>query len=202
MCNIYNKMSVYSIRIIVGITGASGVVMGYELLSQLRHFHNVETHLIVSPCAQRNFELETNIPIDAVYELANHVYDYSDLAGNIASGSYKTDGMVVIPCSMKTLSAIAIGYSDNLLVRAADVCLKEKRKLLLVPREMPFSKVHIRNMQLAADAGCIILPPMLTFYNNADTLKKQVDHVIGKVLMQFSLQSDRFVPWEGTPSLG
>lgn len=185
-------------RIIVGITGASGVIMGYELLKMIRNLGGIEIHLIVSPCAQRNFELETDISLNLVYELADHVYDYNDLAGAIASGSYQTSGMIIIPCSMKTLSAVAMGYSDNLLVRAADVCLKENRRVVLVPREMPFSKVHLRNMQLAADAGCMILPPMLTFYNGADTLLKQVDHVIGKVLLQFNLSSSSFVPWGGS----
>ena len=184
-------------RIIVGISGASGVLMGYELLKALRVQPNVETHLVVSPSAQRNFELETDLNMEQVYELAGHVYDDQDMSAAIASGSYQTDGMIVIPCSMKTLSAIAVGYSGNLLVRAADVCLKEGRRVVLVARETPLSKIHLRNMQLAAEAGCTILPPMLTFYNGADTLQKQMEHIIGKVLLQFQLSSGHFVPWSG-----
>lgn len=184
-------------RIVVGISGASGVLMGYELLRALRAHPNVETHLVVSSGARRNFALETDLTMEQVYALADHVYDEQDMAALIASGSYQTDGMIVMPCSMKTLSAIAAGYSSNLLVRAADVCLKENRPTVLIVRETPFSKVHLRNMQLAAEAGCTILPPMLTFYNGADTLQKQVEHIIGKTLLQFHLASNRFVPWGG-----
>ena len=185
-------------RIIVGISGASGVLMGYHLLRTLRACGQVETHLVLSDGARRNFELETKLPVEEIYASADRVYDLHDLAACISSGSYVTDGMVVVPCSMKTLAAIATGYSDNLLVRAADVCLKENRRVVLVPRETPFSRVHLRNLLTAAEAGCTILPPMLTFYNGADTLEKQMDHIIGKVLLQFGIQSERFVPWEGT----
>lgn len=185
-------------RIVVGISGASGVLMGYELLKALRAQPGVETHLVVSSGARRNFELETDLTAEQVYALADHVYDDQDMAAPIASGSFRTDGMIVMPCSMKTLSAIAVGYSSNLLVRAADVCLKENRPTVLVVRETPFSKVHLRNMQLAAEAGCVILPPMLTFYNGADTLQKQMEHIIGKTLLQFHLVSDHFVPWSGS----
>lgn len=185
-------------RIVVGISGASGVLMGYELLKALRVQPGVETHLVVSSAAWHNFELETNLTAKQVYTLADHVYDNQDMAAPIASGSFRTDGMIVMPCSMKTLSAIAVGYSSNLLVRTADVCLKENRPTVLVVRETPFSKVHLRNMQLAAEAGCTILPPMLTFYNGADTLQKQVEHIIGKTLLQFHLVSGHFVPWSGS----
>lgn len=184
-------------RIIVGISGASGVLMGYELLKALRTHPEIETHLVLSSGAKLNFQLETDLSLETVCAQADFVYDERDLAALISSGSFVTEGMIVIPCSMKTLAAIAAGYSDNLLVRAADVCLKEGRKVVLVPRETPLSKIHLRNLQTAADAGCAIVPPMLTFYNGADTLQKQMDHVIGKVLLQFHLQSDRFVPWDG-----
>ena len=187
-------------RIIVGISGASGVEMGYRLLQTLKEFPQVETHLVVSHGARCNFQLETALSLEQVYEAADHVYDPKDLAACISSGSYITEGMIVIPCSMKTLAAIATGYSDNLLVRAADVCLKENRRVVLVPRETPLSKIHLRNFLTAAEAGCAIVPPMLTFYNGADTLDKQMDHVIGKVLLQFGLTSHRFVPWKGTDS--
>ena len=184
-------------RIIVGISGASGVLMGYELLKALRTHPEIETHLVLSSGAKLNFQLETDLSLETVCAQADFVYDERDLAALISSGYFVTEGMIVIPCSMKTLAAIAAGYSDNLLVRAADVCLKEGRKVVLVPRETPLSKIHLRNLQTAADAGCAIVPPMLTFYNGADTLRKQMDHVIGKVLLQFHLQSGRFVPCDG-----
>jgi len=190
-------MNIPKKRIIVGISGASGVLMGYELLKALRTHPEIETHLVLSSGAKLNFQLETDLSLETVCAQADFVYDERDLAALISSGSFVTEGMIVIPCSMKTLAAIAAGYSDNLLVRAADVCLKEGRKVVLVPRETPLSKIHLRNLQTAADAGCAIVPPMLTFYNGADTLQKQMDHVIGKVLLQFHLQSDRFVPWDG-----
>lgn len=189
-------------RLIVGISGASGVQMGYELLKALHGNPKVEVHLVVSDSARRNFELETDVSMDQVFGLADQVYDDQDVAAAIASGSYQTDGMIVIPCSMKTLSAIACGYSANLMARAADVCLKEGRKVVLVARETPLSKIHLRNLQAAVDAGCVILPPMLTFYNGADTLQKQMEHIVGKVLLQFHLKADRFVPWRGAPDRG
>ena len=114
------------------------------------------------------------------------------MAASISSGSFVTDGMIVVPCSMKTLSAIAAGYSANLVVRAADVCLKENRRVVLVPREMPFGKIHLRNMQTASDLGCTIIAPVLTFYNNPQTLEDQMNHIIGKILMQFGLAHKKF----------
>lgn len=184
-------------RIIVGISGASGVLLGYRLLQSLRKINGLEVHLIVTDGAKKNFSYETNVTIEQLYALCDYVHADNELAASISSGSFETDGMIVIPCSMKTLSGIANGYAENLLVRAADVCLKEQRKIVLVPREMPFNKIHLRNLQIAADAGCLIVPPMLTFYNQAFTLEDQMDHVIGKVLMQFHLRPDRFHPWTG-----
>lgn len=182
-------------RIIVGISGASGVQLGYRFLQALRQQKDMEIHLVVSDGAKRNFELETEIKLEEVEALADRVYNDHDLAALISSGSFETDGMVVIPCSMKTLSNIATGNAGNLLVRAADVCMKECRKLVLVPREMPLSKLHLRNLATAADLGCVIIPPMLTFYNGSETLEAQMDHIIGKILMQFHLKYDPFKPW-------
>lgn len=119
------------------------------------------------------------------------------MAAKISSGSYLTDGMIVAPCSMKTLAGIAHGYADNLLVRAADVCLKENRRVVLIPREMPLGLIHLRNLTAAAEAGCAIVPPMLTFYNRPGTVARQVDHVVGKALMQFGIVPACFHPWEG-----
>ena len=174
-------------RIIVGISGATGVIMGYRLLQILRNVPDCEIHLVLSEGAIKNFELETNLSIPEVQALAHFSHSNTNMAASISSGSFKTDGMIVLPCSMKSLSGIANGYADNLLTRAVDVCLKENRKVVLAPREMPMGKIHIKNMAIAADLGCTIIPPMLTFYNAPDYLEDQITHVIGKILMQFGI---------------
>ncbi len=184
-------------RLIIGISGASGVVMGYHMLKVLKQIPEIETHLILTEGAIKNFECETEILIDDVTVLADVVHSNKNLAASISSGSFKTDGMVVIPCSMKTVSGIASGYATNLLIRAADVCIKEGRKVVIVPREMPMSRIHLRNIKEAADNGCIVIPPMLTFYNGSNSVEKQVNHIIGKILMQFNIEFKDFVPWEG-----
>lgn len=184
-------------RLVIGISGATGVIMGYELLKILKTISDCETHLVISEGARKNFELETELNIADVEALADFCHDNKNLAAAISSGSFKTDGMIVMPCSMKSLSGIANGYADNLLVRAVDVCLKENRKVVLVPREMPLGKIHIKNMAIAADLGCSIIPPMLTFYNAPDSLCDQVTHVIGKVLMQFNIDIKAFKAWQG-----
>lgn len=184
-------------RLIVGISGASGVVMGYRMLQALRSLPDCEVHLVVSEGAARNFACETKLNIQDVKALADYCHSNQNLAASISSGSFKTDGMIVIPCSMKTLAGIAAGYAANLLLRAADVCLKENRKVVLVPREMPFGRIHLRNLQAAADAGCVIVPPLLTFYNAPQTLDDQVQHLIGKILMQFQLDYRQFRAWKG-----
>lgn len=183
-------------RLIVGISGASGVVMGYQLLKTVKRCTDAEIHLIVSSAAEHTWALETDLPVSALYDLADVVYDPQDMAAAVSSGSFYTDGMIVLPCSMKTLAGIVSGYADNLLLRAADVCLKEGRKVVLCPREMPLSKIHLRNMQEAADVGCSIVPPMLTFYNHPSSVEEQINHVIGKILMQFGVVPDNFKPWE------
>ena len=141
-------------------------------------------------------ELETNLQLTDITSLADFVHDEDNMASSISSGSFQTDGIIVIPCSMKTLSGIVNGYDSNLLIRATDVCQKENRRVVLVPREMPLSKVHLRNMAQAAADGCVIIPPMLTLYNNADTVQKQIDHIIGKIMSQFGLNYSKFVPWQ------
>ena len=184
-------------RIIVGVSGASGVEMSYYLLKALKSIENCEVHLILSQGAKTTWKLESNIPVEELLKLADCVHDEHNLAACISSGSFVTDGMIIMPCSMKTLAGIAAGYADNLTVRAADVCMKEGRKVVLVPREMPFGKVHIRNMKEASDLGCVIVPPVLTFYNGARTLEAQICHIVGKVLLQFGIDYDKFVPWTG-----
>ena len=184
-------------RIIVGISGATGVIMGYKLMQILRTVPDCEIHLILTEGALKNFALETDVSIDDVKKLAHFCHDNKNMAAAISSGSFKTDGMIVIPCSMKSLSGIANGYASTLLVRAADVCLKENRRVVIVPREMPLGKIHIKNMAIAADLGCTIVPPMLTFYNAPGSLEDQVMHVIGKVLMQFDIAVKQFKAWKG-----
>lgn len=184
-------------RLIIGISGASGVVLGYHMLKALKSYPEVETHLVISKGARVTFGLETDMKIEDVEALADVVHSNKNLAASISSGSFKTDGMIVIPCSMKTLAGIATGYTDNLLIRAADVCLKENRKVVLVPREMPLGKIHMRNLKEVSDLGCVIIPPMLTFYNNSLTIEEQINHIIGKILMQFGLDHKKFRAWEG-----
>ena len=176
-------------RLIVGISGASGVVIAVELLRKLKVIEAVETHLIITEGAALTFKHETNFDLYDIKKLADVVYDVNEMDASIASGSFLTDGMVIVPCSMKTVAGIASGYAENLLLRAADVCIKENRKLVLVPREIPFSRIHLRNMKELADNNVVILPPMLTFYNVPSTIQQQIDHIIGKILMQFNLPS-------------
>lgn len=176
-------------RLIVGISGASGAVIAVELLKKLKALENVETHLIITEGAALTFKHETSFDLYDIKKLADVVYDVNEMDASIASGSFLTDGMVIVPCSMKTVAGIASGYAENLLLRAADVCIKENRKLVLVPREIPFSRIHLRNMKELADNNVVILPPMLTFYNVPSTIQQQIDHIVGKILMQFKLPS-------------
>lgn len=184
-------------RIIVGVSGASGVVMGYHLLKALGAHEDVERHLIVTGSARCTWTFETDIPFEALTACAEQVHDEFNFAASIASGSYDTVGMAVVPCSMKSLAGIVTGYTDNLLLRAADVCLKENRRVVLVPREAPFGKVHLRNLAAAADLGCTVIPPVLTFYNGLNTVDEQIDHLVGKILRQFGLKHEGFRPWAG-----
>ena len=177
-------------KIIVGISAADGVQIGVRLLTLLREIPDVETHLVMSRNADTNLRLELGMGRDVCYPP-------EDLAAAISSGSFYTDGMIVAPCSMKTLSAIANGYSDSLLIRAADVCIKECRKVVLMPREMPLSRIHLRNMSLAAEAGCVIVPPMLTFYNGSKSVDDMINHALGKALMQFGIVPPGFQSWRG-----
>jgi flavin prenyltransferase len=184
-------------RIIVGVTGASGVEMSCYLLKALKRVENCEIHLVISDGARETWKVETDRPLDDLLSLADILHDVGNIAASISSGSFITDGMIIMPCSMKTLAGITAGYADNLIIRAADVCMKEGRKVILVPREMPFGKVHLRNLKEAAGLGCVIVPPLLTFYNGFKTIEDQINHIIGKVLMQFGINYDKFIPWIG-----
>jgi len=181
-------------RIVVGITGASGVILGIKLLEFLKKM-GIETHLIITEIAKKIIEHETDYSVKDVEKLADSVHDNKDLFATIASGSFKIKGMVVIPCSMKTLGGIANGYSENLLLRVADVCLKERRKVILVAREMPLSQIHIENMERVSRAGGIILPPVLTFYSKPKNINDMVNHVIGKVLDMLDIENDVYKRW-------
>jgi flavin prenyltransferase len=184
-------------KLIVGISGASGAILGVELLKALQRAPGVETHLVISRHAEQTLALETSNSLDEVRALASAVYACDDVAAAIASGSFRTAGMVIAPCSMRTLAAVANGLSDNLLHRAADVCLKEGRKVVLVPREMPLGRVHLRNLLAASEAGCAIVPPMLTFYHKPETVQDMIDAVIAKIFAQFELEYAGFKGWTG-----
>lgn len=184
-------------RIIVGISGASGTILGLELLKALRAYPQCEVHLVITEGARKTLSYETNYKMEDVVTLATHHHDINNMGAPISSGSFETNGMVIIPCSMKTLAGIASGYTDNLLLRAADVCLKEKRKLILVPRETPLNLIHLENMVRVAKAGGIIMPPVLTFYNNPKTIQDLIHHLLGKILMLFGLKYNKFSPWSG-----
>ena len=183
-------------RIVVGVSGASGVIMAKRLIETIKAETEWEVHLVVSDSAVHTWALETDEDISALYELADVNYEPYDMAASISSGSFVTEGMIVLPCSMKTLAGIVSGYTDNLLLRAADVCMKEGRKLVICPRETPFGKVHLRNLYEASQLGCTVVPPMLTFYSGAETLEEQIDHVIGKILLQFGIVPKSFKQWK------
>lgn len=183
-------------RLIVAITGASGVVYGKRLLEVLRG-KKVETYLIISKAAENVIKHELEMTKNELEKLASHVYDVNDLTAPIVSGSFKTDGMIVIPCSMKTLAGIAHGYSENLILRAADVMLKEKRKLVLVPRETPLSVVHLRNMLDLASQGVFVLPAMPAYYHKPQEIGDLIDFVVGKALDLLEIEHELFKRWTG-----
>ncbi len=181
-------------RIVVGISGASGVTYGVRLLSVLKET-DYETHLIISKAGELNIEIETDYDPADVKAMADYVYDHKNMAASLASGSFLTEGMVVIPCTIKTLSGIANSYNENLLVRAADVTLKEQRKLVLVVRETPLHKGHLRLMTMAADMGAHILPPVPSFYHMPKTIDDIIDQTIGKIFDYLGIEHDLFKRW-------
>ncbi|HOJ71040.1 MAG TPA: UbiX family flavin prenyltransferase [Syntrophorhabdaceae bacterium] len=183
-------------RIIVAITGATGIIYGIRLLEVLREL-DTETHLILSDAARQNILIETQYKIEYVENLAYKTHNIGNMAASISSGSFKTYGMVVIPCTIKTLSGIANSYNDNLIVRAADVVLKEKRRLVLVVRETPFHKGHLELMGKVADLGGIILPPVPAFYHKPKGIEDIIDHTVGKVLDLMDIDHNLFKRWEG-----
>lgn len=186
-------------RLVVGMSGATGIIYGIRLLQVLREVPDVEAHVVMSNAAKQTVALETDYSVAEVEALADTCYRFNDIAASISSGSFKTMGMVVVPCSMKTLSAIALSYNDNLLVRAADVTLKEARRLVLVPRETPLHLGHLRLMTQAAELGAVILPPMPAFYHRPKTLDDIVNQTVNRVLDMLGIELDRdlFQRWQG-----
>jgi 4-hydroxy-3-polyprenylbenzoate decarboxylase len=183
-------------RIIVGMTGATGAILGVRLLEALKDC-DVESHLVISNWARRTIEHETPYTLEQVSALATVYHNSTNMAAEISSGSFITDGMVVIPCSMRTLGSIAHGYGENLVHRAADVILKERRRLVLVARESPLSEIHLENMLKLARMGVTIIPPMPAFYNHPKSINDIVDHIVARVLDQFGISASFAKRWDG-----
>jgi polyprenyl P-hydroxybenzoate/phenylacrylic acid decarboxylase-like protein len=186
-------------RVIIGVTGSSAPQLGWATLRALHHHPGIETHLIISRGADKTIQFEMGLDRSDFESLADFCYDPEDLSAAISSGSFRTVGMAVVPCSMKTLAAIAAGSSTDLLTRAADVCLKERRKLVLVARETPLSLIHIRNMETVTLAGAIVLPPAPAFYHQPKTIDDLLDQTAGKILDQFGITHELFRRWDGAP---
>ena len=184
-------------KLIVGISGATGAIYGIRLLEVLNKTPQVETHLVITEPARQTITEETGWTISQVESLASHVYDNQDIGAAISSGSFDTEGMVVCPCSIKTMSSIVISYNNNLLVRAADVTLKERRRLVLVVRETPLHSGHLRSMAELSDRGAIILPPMPAFYHHPESIDDIINQTVGKVLDQFKIKHHLFDRWKG-----
>jgi flavin prenyltransferase len=182
-------------RIVIGLSGASGIIYGIRLL-EILHSLNIQTYLIVSEWGKKNIEIETDKNLEYVKSLSSISYENFKLDASVSSGSFLHDGMVIVPCSMKSLSSIANGYDDTLISRAASVTLKESRKLILVPRETPLSRIHLENMIKLQDAGAIILPAMPGFYHKPSTIDEIVDHLVGKILDQLKIKHDLFTRWK------
>ncbi|MBI6871127.1 UbiX family flavin prenyltransferase [Clostridium aciditolerans] len=187
-------------RLVIGMSGASGAILGIDMLKILSDNPEWETHLVISHGAELTISQETGYTIDEVRNLADKVHDIKNIGASIASGSFKTEGMVIVPCSMKTVAGIACGYSDNLLLRAADVTIKEKKTLVVVPRESPLSSIHLKNMLSLSETGAIIIPPMVTYYNKPLSLEDMNRHIIGKILDKFDIEVSGFKRWGETVS--
>ncbi len=182
-------------KIVVTITGASGVIYGIRLLEELKD-HNIETHLVISDTAKKVIEYETDYDIESVEKIATYSYDENDLFAIINSGSFKFDATIVIPCSMKTLSAISNGYADNAITRVSDVTLKERRTLIIVPRETPLRTVHLENMTRLSKEGAVILPAMAGFYHDPEDINSQIDFILGKILDLLDIDNNLFTKWK------
>ncbi|RWR00752.1 3-octaprenyl-4-hydroxybenzoate carboxy-lyase [[Pantoea] beijingensis] len=186
-------------RLIIGISGASGVIYGVRMLQVLQQVDDVETHLVMSQAARQTLALESDLTVREIQSFADVVHDVRDIAASISSGSFKTDGMAILPCSMKTLSGIVHSYTDGLLTRAADVVLKERRRLVLCVRETPLHLGHLRMMTTAAEMGAIIMPPVPAFYHRPENVQQIIDQTVNRVIDQFdfTLPHDLFTRWNG-----
>jgi 4-hydroxy-3-polyprenylbenzoate decarboxylase len=184
-------------RIIIAITGATGAVYGVRLLQVLQNIPSVETHLVISDAAVLTLHQETGLQRREVESYAQVVHKVRDVGASIASGSFQSDGMIIAPCSMKTLASVAHGLSDNLIARAADVVLKERRRLVLMVRETPFNLAHLRNMTAVTEMGGIIFPPLPSFYHNPQTIAEMVDHTVARVIDLFGIEHALAPRWAG-----
>ena len=187
-------------KLIIGITGASGVIYGIRLLDVLAKNEAVETHLVISEAGEQNIRYETNWKVEEAKALADFSYDVRDLGAPLSSGSFKTDGMIIAPCSVKTMSALANSYAENLLLRAGDVTLKERRRLVLLVRETPLHLGHLRSMEKLSEMGAIIMPPVPAFYYRPTTIQDIIDHTIGKILDILGIEHNLFPRWSGLPA--
>jgi len=185
-------------RLVVGLSGASGAPLCIALLESMRLFPEWEVHLVISRAGERVMREETGKTPEDLRPLAHTLHDLDNIGASIASGTFTTQGMVVLPCSMKTLAGICHGYADNLLLRAADVTLKERRKLVLAARETPLSLIHLRNMTSLAEMGAVIMPPVLTYYNQPLSIEDMARHLVGKIMLEFGLEPKGFRRWQGS----
>ena len=184
-------------RLIIAMTGATGAIYGVRMLQVLQTLPDWETHLVISSSGLVNLKYELDMKRDELSALADVTHGINDIAASIASGSFKTEGMIIAPCSMKTLAAIAHGFGDNLISRGADVVLKERRRLIVMPRETPLNLVHIRNMAIVTEMGGIMYPPMPAFYNKSDSVMAMVNETVGRILDFYGIDTNLFTPWEG-----
>ncbi|MGY0219593.1 UbiX family flavin prenyltransferase [Endozoicomonadaceae bacterium StTr2] len=182
-------------RLTIGMSGASGAELCVYLLKALQQQEDWESHLVITDSALLTLEHEVGMNEQQLYELADHVYGRNEVGASIASGTFKTEGMVIIPCSMKTLAGVRTGYSDSLLLRAADVTLKERKKLVMVARETPLNSIHLDNMLTLSNMGVVMMPAMMTFYNQPETIRDMSLHLVGKVLNEFGLEMPGFRRW-------
>jgi flavin prenyltransferase len=186
-----------TLRILIGITGATGVIYGIRLLQVLSGRNDIETHLIVTPAGEQTIEVETEFAAEEIKAMASCAYRIDDIGACLASGSFRHDGMIIAPCSMKTLSALANSYADNLLTRAADVTLKERRRLVLMVRETPLHLGHLKNMVSVTEMGGIVMPPIPAFYHSPRSIQDLIDHSVGKALDLMDIEHNLFARWPG-----
>ncbi|PKM11537.1 MAG: 3-octaprenyl-4-hydroxybenzoate carboxy-lyase [Gammaproteobacteria bacterium HGW-Gammaproteobacteria-3] len=185
-------------KIVIGITGATGAIYGVRMLQVLRTLPDWETHLVISSAGLINLKHELEMSRAELYALADVTHENKDIAATIASGGFKTEGVIIAPCSMKTLAAVAHGFGDNLISRAADVALKERRRVVLMPRETPLNLAHIRNMASVTEMGGIIYPPMPAFYNKANSIEAMVNDAVGRIFDIFGVEVEGlYTPWQG-----